>query len=83
MLTSLYQQHGRWLLVLAAVAFPFLAWQGEQMPTNNDIETWLPLESEVRSNYEMFKQEFGAEEVILVGIPNVHPDDPIIESVAE
>ena len=83
MLTSLYQQHGRWLLVLAAVAFPILAWQGEQMPSNNDIETWLPLESEVRSNYEMFKQEFGAEEVILVGISNIHPDDPIIESVAE
>ena len=83
MLTTLYQRHGRWLLVLAAIAFPFLAWQGESMPSNNDIETWLPIESEVRSTYEMFKQEFGAEEVILVGLPNLSPDDPLVESVAE
>ncbi len=83
MLTLLYQRHGRWLLVLAALAFPVLAWQGETIPSNNDIETWLPLESEVRSTYEMFKQEFGAEEVILVGLPNLKPDDPLVESVAE
>lgn len=83
MLTALYQRHGRWLLVLAALAFPFLAWQGETMPSNNDLETWLPLESDVRSTYEMFKQEFGAEEVILVGLPNLKPDDPLVEAVAE
>ena len=83
MLTSLYQRHGRWLLVLAAIAFPFLAWKGETLPSNNDLETWLPLESDVRSTYEMFKEEFGAEEVILVGLPNLKPDDPLVESVAE
>jgi uncharacterized protein len=83
MLTSLYQQHGRWLLVLAAMAFPFMYWHGESMPTNNDLETWLPRESEVRSTYDMFKEEFGAEEVILVGLPNLNPDDPLVESVAE
>ncbi|RLS35081.1 MAG: RND transporter [Planctomycetota bacterium] len=83
MLTSLYQRHGRWLLVLAAIAFPFMYWQGESMPSNNDLETWLPKESEVRSTYDMFKEEFGAEEVILVGLPNMNPDDPLVESVAE
>ena len=83
MLTSLYQRHGRWLLVLAAIAFPFMYWQGESMPSNNDLETWLPNESEVRSTYNMFKEEFGAEEVILVGLPNLKPDDPLVESVAE
>ncbi len=83
MLTSLYQRHGRWLLVLAAIAFPFMYWQGESMPSNNDLETWLPKESEVRSTYDMFKEEFGAEEVILVGLPNLKADDPLVESVAE
>ena len=83
MLTSLYQRHGRWLLVLAAIAFPFMYWQGESMPSNNDLETWLPKESEVRSTYDMFKEEFGAEEVILVGLPYLDPDDPLVESVAE
>jgi len=83
MLTSLYQRHGVWLLVLAAISFPFLAWQGEAMKSNNDIETWLPQESEVRSTYELFKEEFGAEEVILVGLPNLKPEDPLVESVAE
>ena len=83
MLTALYQRHGRWLLVLAAIALPILIWQGESIPSNNDLETWLPKESDVRSTYEMFKEEFGAEEVILVGLPNLKPDDPLVESVAE
>lgn len=83
MLTSLYQRHGRWLLVLAAIAFPFMYWQGESMPSNNDLETWLPRESEVRSTYDKFKEEFGAEEVILVGLPNLKSEDPLVESVAE
>jgi predicted RND superfamily exporter protein len=83
MLTSLYQRHGRWLLVLAAIAFPFVYWQAESMPSNNDLETWLPKESEVRSTYDMFKEEFGAEEVILVGLPHLNTDDPLVESVAE
>lgn len=83
MLTSLYQRHGRWLLVLATIAFPFVYWQAESMPSNNDLETWLPKESEVRSTYDMFKEEFGAEEVILVGLPNLNADDPLVESVAE
>lgn len=83
MLTALYQRHGRWLLVLAAIALPFFAWQGESIPSNNDLETWLPKESDVRSTYEMFKEEFGAEEVILVGLPNLKADDPLVESVAE
>lgn len=83
MLTSLYLRHGRWLLVLAAIAFPFVYWQAESMPSNNDLETWLPKESDVRSTYDMFKEEFGAEEVILVGLPHLGADDPLVESVAE
>lgn len=83
MLTTLYQRHGRWLLVLAAIAFPVFALEGESIPSNNDLETWLPQESEVRATYESFKEEFGAEEVILVGLPHVSADDPLVESLAE
>lgn len=83
MLAKLYQRHGRWLLILAAMAFPFAYWQAESMPSNNDLETWLPKESEVRSTYDKFKEEFGAEEVILIGLPNLKSDDPLVESVAE
>lgn len=83
MLTSLYQRHGRWLLILALIAFPFVYWEAESIPSNNDLETWLPQDSEVRTTYDMFKEEFGAEEVILVGLPHLNADDPLVESVAE
>ncbi len=58
MLTSLYQRHGRWLLIIALIAFPFVYWEAESIPSNNDLETWLPKESEVRTTYDMFKEEF-------------------------
>lgn len=61
---------------------PWLAVQSRSLPANNDLETWLPLESEVRSAYRGFTKQFGGEELILVGLVNRGPDDPLVESVA-
>ncbi len=61
---------------------PWLAVQSNSLPANNDLETWLPMESEVRSAYRGFTKQFGGEELILVGLVNRSPDDPLVESVA-
>lgn len=52
------------------------------MPSNNDIETWLPRETPVRLVYEEFKQDFGAEEVLVVGLPRDLTNPKLVEAFA-
>lgn len=54
---------------MVALTFPWFWYQSEQMRSNNDIETWLPRDTPVRQLYEEFKQDFGAEEIIVIGLP--------------
>lgn len=82
MLTRFYHRHARRLLLAAVVAFPWLAMQSESMPANNDLDTWLPHDSQVLSTYREFTQQFGAEELILVGLVDRDPKDPLIEAIA-
>ncbi len=80
MLSKFYQQYGLRVLLAAALALPFVYYQAETIPSNNDIEAWLPEKSTVRATYEEFKSRFGAEEVILIGLDQSLGDE-LIESV--
>jgi predicted RND superfamily exporter protein len=81
MLSSFYKKYGSRLLLLALAVFPLLHYHAETIPSNNNIEAWLPENSEVRREYDDFKLRFGAEEVILVGLDQSLGDD-LIESIA-
>jgi predicted RND superfamily exporter protein len=82
MVSWFYKHYSKHLLWIAVLSFPYLYYQAETMPSNNDIETWLPRESDVRSTYEDFKLEFGAEEIILIGLSGQEIGDPLVESLA-
>ncbi len=82
-LSRFYQRHSRKLLLFALVSFPFLYHKAQTLPANNDIETWLPRDAEVRANYEKFKHDFGVEELIVVGIENTSKNDALVEAVCE
>lgn len=77
-----YSKYSKHLLVLGLLLLPFLAYEGERLPANNDIETWLPQDSQIHIDYEWFKDQFGAEEVILIGIPKTVADDRLVEALA-
>jgi predicted RND superfamily exporter protein len=81
MVSSFYKTHCAVLLGIVAVSFPFLMFEAESLPTNNDIETWLPGQSEVRLTYDEFKLHFGAEEVILIGISSRSGDDRLLNAL--
>lgn len=81
MLSSFYKKYSSQLLLLALAVFPLLHYHAETIPSNNNIEAWLPEKSEVRRQYDEFKLRFGAEEVILVGLDRSLGDD-LIESIA-
>jgi len=82
MLTSFFRLNARYILLGGILLLPWLAVQSNSLPSNNDLETWLPAESDVRANYRGFTKQFGAEELILVGLVDRQPDDPLIEAVA-
>jgi uncharacterized protein len=82
MVSFLYRRHGRLLLLFIACSFPFFFHQANSIRCNNDIETWLPRNTDVRQTYEQFKQDFGGEEIIVVGLPTELAQPRLIEAVA-
>ncbi|MCA8993335.1 MAG: MMPL family transporter [Planctomycetaceae bacterium] len=81
-MSRFYLRYSKYLLIAGLLALPFLILEGERVPANNDIETWLPQESQVRVDYEWFKDQFGAEELILIGVPRTVADDELVEALA-
>ena len=83
MWTSFYQTHSRKLLLFLSLTFPLLYHQAHSIPTNNDIETWLPDEHSVREDYDSFKLDFGAEEIIIIAVPAEAEETGISEALAD
>src|SRR5947208_14701268 len=81
MLSRFYKRFSGVILWAVALSFPYLYYEAQSIPCNNDIETWLPRESPVRATYEQFKRDFGVEETILIGIERRFAADDLIEAV--
>lgn len=82
MLSNFYRRYSVPLLWAIALSFPYFAYYAETIKTNNDLETWLPKDTPARIAYENFKNEFGVEEVIVVGLKNSSSDERLIEALA-
>ena len=83
MLSSFYQRYSLPLLAAVLLSFPVLFWHAEHIRSNNDIETWLPRGTPVRTAYERFKRDFGVEEVIIIGFHGEARDSRLFESLAK
>lgn len=81
MVSKFYERNAKRMLIIAGLLFPFFLYHAETLPSNNDIETWIPSDSDVRRNYDLFKMDFGGEEVILLGLSGTDIDDRTIESL--
>lgn len=81
MIARFYQQYGKLLLLGVALSFPWLYMRAEAIKSNNDIETWLPHGTAVRQAYDDFKAEFGADEVLIIGLPG-QTNPALVEAVA-
>ena len=82
MISNFYRRYSRLILGIVVLSFPPLFIVAESIRSNNDIETWLPQNTDVRRTYEEFKQDFGAEEVIVVGLPQSNLTPELVESFA-
>lgn len=82
MISAFYSRYSRLILWCLVGTAPILFWQAESIPSNNDIETWLPRDTGVRQTYELFKQDFGGEEVIVLCVPESEHREQFLESLA-
>lgn len=67
MISAFYRRYGTAILATVLLSLPVAGWIGENLPCNNDIETWLPANTDSRRTYEQFRQTFGADEFVAVG----------------
>ncbi|MFN9370950.1 MAG: efflux RND transporter permease subunit [Planctomycetaceae bacterium] len=81
MLSRFYKNSSRTILWLLALSFPFIHWQAQSIRSNNDIETWLPVESPVRAAYEQFKRDFGVEDLVMIGLETQRVSERQIEAL--
>lgn len=81
MLSRFYQRYSRVILWVVVLSFPWLALEATSVPSNNDIETWLPHHSAVRSAYEQFKRDFGVEEIVVIGIERNAADEALVDAI--
>jgi len=81
MIQNFYQKYSKVIFWATLLSFPFLLIQARSLPTNNDVETWLPGESDVRTTYNDFKRDFGAEEIILIALPSEISEPKLVESL--
>ncbi len=82
MISSFYHKYSTWILWGVVLTFPIVWYKAESIRSNNDIETWLPHDTDVRQNYEDFKADFGGEEVVVIGIRQHAVDARLIEALA-
>jgi uncharacterized protein len=81
-MADFYQHHSRKLLWFMLLTFPFLYIESVSIPTNNDIEAWLPDDIAIRTDYEQFKLDFGAEELLLIGLSVETETSGMAEAIA-
>lgn len=81
MIHNFYQKHSKVIFWVTLLSFPFLVVHARSLPKNNNVETWLPRESEVRATYDEFKRDFGAEEIILIALPSEIGESKLVESL--
>lgn len=69
--------------MLLLLTLPILSYVASTIPTNNDIETWLPAESVLKKQYDQFRDDFGTEEIIFLGLKDGANDSALISSLAK
>ena len=78
-----YQKFSRHLLLLMLISLPVLAYEAAQIPMNNDVETWLPAQSELKLRYDRFRQDFGSEEMLVLGFKKEANNPQLVTALAE
>lgn len=81
LLSKFFEILSRPILGMLIGTFPLLLIYTSSLPSDNDLDPWLPRNSEVRRSYEQYLEEFGSEEVILIAL-EASEDPRLVEAIA-
>lgn len=81
MISRFYQNHSRLIVYAMFASLAVLIPLAETIPPNNNTETYLAPESDVRLTYDEFRAHFGGEELVLVAIEREAHADDFVESL--
>jgi predicted RND superfamily exporter protein len=81
LISGFYQRHSRLIVVGMFVSLAVLTPLAETIPPNNNTETWLSPDTDVRRVYDEYRAHFGGEELILVGIERDRHSDEFVEAL--
>jgi len=79
-----YRRHAGKILMVAAGFIPVLAWGAFRAydRSNNQVDQWLPRDSEATALYDDFLRAFGSDEFVLVSWEGCTLTDPRLEEFA-
>jgi uncharacterized protein len=80
----IYERFSRRMVAVLLLTLPLTVAAAVAIPSNNDLDTWLPQNSPARTNYEEFRRVFGAEDFLVIAFDHDHPDAPdekLVEAV--
>lgn len=81
MISRFYQRNSRFIILAMFASLAVLTPLAETIPPNNNTETWLAPNSDVRRTYDEFRAHFGGEELVLVAIEREQHSDEFVEAL--
>ena len=81
MISRFYQNHSRLIVIAMFVSLAVFTPLAETIPPNNNTETYLAPDSDIRLAYDEFRAHFGGEELVLIAIEREAHSDEFVESL--
>jgi uncharacterized protein len=82
MISSYYERNAKKILITIGVSLLMIWHLAENIPPNNNTESWISSENVDRKTYEEFRHHFGGEELILVALDRKEHSARFIESLS-
>lgn len=82
MVSDAYKRYSAKALLVGLLALPILYALGDQITSNNNVETWLPGNSPVRARYDEFTRTFGSDESIVIAFQAPFPEQELLDALS-
>ena len=82
MVSDAYKRYSAKALLVSLLALPVLYALGDQISSNNNVETWLPGNSPVRARYDEFARTFGSDESVIIAFQAPFPEQELLDALS-
>lgn len=81
---STVQSLSKYCLIVGLLSLPWVGWMASQVRFGTAyVEAWLPVDAPVRVAYRQYRNQFGADQFLLISWQGCQLDDPRLALMAE